>query len=80
MVDILVAVVVGCPDKSRLVGKSSCPLVASGTIGGMPSVGIVLRDPNSYLREFRRKRRKTPNGSVNKRDRELNPASPVLPV
>ena len=32
------------------------------TEGGMPSVGILLRDPSPYLREFRRKPRKTPNG------------------
>ena len=30
--------------------------------GGMPSVGVFLRDPGPYLREFRRKPRKTPNG------------------
>ena len=38
--------------------KSNCPLVGPGTIGGMPSVEIYLRDPNPYLREFRRKPRK----------------------
>ena len=26
-----------------------------GTIGGMPTVGVFLRDPDPYLREFRRK-------------------------
>ena len=31
-------------------------------LGGMPSVGVFLRYPSSYLREFRRKPRKTPNG------------------
>ena len=29
---------------------------------GMSSVGVFLRDPSPYLREFRRKPRKTPNG------------------
>ena len=42
--------------------KSNCPLVAPARIGGMPSVGVFLRDANPYLREFRRKPRKTPNG------------------
>ena len=35
--------------------KSNCPLVRLGTIDDMPSVGVFLRDPNPYLREFRRK-------------------------
>ena len=35
--------------------KSNCPLVGPGTIGGMPSVGVFLKDPSPYLREFRRK-------------------------
>ena len=26
-----------------------------GPIGGVPSVGVFLRDPSPYLREFRRK-------------------------
>ena len=30
-------------------------------MGGVPSVGVFLRDPSPYLREFRRKLRKTPN-------------------
>ena len=31
-------------------------------MNGMPSVGFFLREPSPYLREFRRKPRKTPNG------------------
>ena len=42
--------------------KANCPLVGPVSIGGMPSVGIFLRDPSPYLSEFRRKPRKTPNG------------------
>ena len=30
--------------------ESNCPLVGPGTIGGLPSVGIFLRDPSPYLR------------------------------
>ena len=37
----------------------------------------ILRDPNPYLREIRRKSRKTPNGYVDKRDLGL---SLVLPI
>ena len=43
----------------------------------MLSVGVFLRDPSPYLREFRRKPRKTPNGYVDKRDQGLNLAPPV---
>ena len=42
-----------------------------GAIGGVPSVGVFLRDPSPYLREFPRKTRKTPNGKVDKSDREI---------
>ena len=35
--------------------KSNCPLVGPETIGGMTSVGVFLRDPNPYFREFFRK-------------------------
>ena len=52
----LVDWLVGC----RL--KANCPLVGPGPIGGVPSVGVFQRDPSPYLREFRRKPRKTPNG------------------
>ena len=31
-------------------------------IGGVLSVGVILRNPSPYLRVFRRKPRKTPNG------------------
>ena len=58
--------------------ESNCPLVGPGTIGGVPSVGVFLRYPSPYLREFRRKPRKTPNGWVDKRDRGLNLAPPVF--
>ena len=42
--------------------KPDCLLVGSGTIGGMPSLGVFLREPDPYLREFRLKSRKTLNG------------------
>ena len=43
----------------------------------MISVEVFLRNPNPYLREFRRKRWKTPKGKVDKRDLELNQEPPV---
>ena len=42
--------------------ESNCPLVGPGTVGGVPSVRVFLRDPITYLREFQRKPWKTPNG------------------
>ena len=42
--------------------ESNCPLVGPGTVSGMPSVEVFLKDPSPYLREFWRKPRKTPNG------------------
>ena len=42
-------------------------------IGGMPSVTVLLIDPNKYLREFQRKPRKIPNSLVDKFDQESNP-------
>ena len=59
--------------------KANSLLVGPGPVGGMPSLGVFLRDPNPYLREIWRKTRKTPNGQADKRDRELNHA-PALPV
>ena len=47
-------------------------------MGVMPSVGVFLGDPSPYLSEFWRKRRKTPNGYTDKRDRGLNLTPPVL--
>ena len=29
--------------------KSNCPLVGPGAVGGMPFVGVFLRDPSPYL-------------------------------
>ena len=40
--------------------ESNFPLVGHGTIGGVPSVGVFLRDPSPYLCEFQGKTRKTP--------------------
>ena len=34
---------------------ANCPLVGPGTLGGMPFVGVSLKDPSPHLREFRRK-------------------------
>ena len=42
--------------------ESNCPIVGPGIIGGMPSVGVILRHPNPYLRDFMRKPQKTSNG------------------
>ena len=42
--------------------ESNSPLVGPGTIGGVHSVGVFLRDSSWYLHEFQRKPRKTPNG------------------
>ena len=41
--------------------KANCPLVRPGPVRIVPSVGVFLRDPSLYLREFLRKPRKTPN-------------------
>ena len=49
-------------------------------MGVKPSVGVFLRDPSPYLREFRRKPRKTPNGLVNKRNRGIEPGTSRLPI
>ena len=40
---------------------------------------LFLKDPSTYLREFRRKARKTLNGQIDKRDLGFNPA-PQLPL
>ena len=42
--------------------ESNCPPAGPGTIGEVPSVGDLLKNPRPYLREFRRKPRKTPKG------------------
>ena len=47
---------VGVGDKADCLKKGTRP------IGGMLSVWVFLWDPSPYLREFRRKPRKTPNG------------------
>ena len=41
--------------------ESNCPLGDPGTIGGVPSLGVFIRDPSAYLREIRKKTRKTLN-------------------
>ena len=56
--------------------KANCSLVGPGHIEEVPSVGIFLRDPSTYLRKFRRKPQKTRNGEVDKPDRGLNLALP----
>ena len=40
-----------CP---KLFGwlKANCPLMEPGPIGGVPSVGVFLRNPSPYLREL----------------------------
>ena len=42
--------------------EANCPLMEPGSIGGMLFVWVFLKDPSPYLREFRGKPRKTPNG------------------
>ena len=32
--------------------KANCLLMGPGPVGGVPSVGVFLRDPSPYLREF----------------------------
>ena len=44
--------------------------------GRVPSFRVFLRDPSPYLRKFQRKQWKSPNVWIDKRDRDLNPASP----
>ena len=46
----------------------------------MPLVGVFLSDPIPYLSDFPRIPHKTPNGKVNERDRESNPAPPVYRI
>ena len=51
--------------QNRLVAcrlKAKCPLVGTWPIGDVASVGVFLRDPNSYLLKFLKKPRKIPNG------------------
>ena len=57
--------------------KSSCHARDLELLVECPPWGVFLRDPNPYLREFRRKLRKTPNSYVVKRIRGLNPKPPV---
>ena len=42
--------------------KANFPLVGPEPIEEVSFVGVFLRDPSPYLREFRRKPRKTLNG------------------
>ena len=42
--------------------KTNGQLMGPGPIGGMSSVGVFLKDPSLYLREFQIKPQKTPNG------------------
>ena len=42
--------------------KTNCLHMRPGPTGGVPFVGVFLRDPSPYLREFRRKPQKTQNG------------------
>ena len=43
---------IGCRD------KANCPHVGPETMGRMPSVGVILRVPSPFLRNFRRNHRK----------------------
>ena len=42
--------------------KANCSFMGAGPVGEVPSVEVFLRDPSPYVREFRRKPRKTQNG------------------
>ena len=80
---LLNLVCIGCNKRVLVMvfeNESNCLHEGPGTIGGMPSVGVFLRDTSLYLHELRRKPRKTLKGNVDKRDRELNPAFFGLPV
>ena len=53
------------PSSKMLVGcrtDANCPLMGPALTGGIPPWGVFLRNPSPYLREIRRKPRKTPNG------------------
>ena len=41
--------------------KANCPLAGPGTVVGVHSIGVYLRDPRPYLSKFLRKPRKIPN-------------------
>ena len=58
--------------------KGNCPLVGPRRIVGVPSVGSFLRDSKPVFTPFSKKTQKTPNSSVDKRDRVLNQATPVF--
>ena len=64
-------------ENSERLGRQARPGVEPGLIGVVSLVGIFLRNPSPYLREFRRKPQKTPNDQVKKRDQGLNLATPV---
>ena len=49
--------------------ESNCPNERFGTIGGMPSVEVILIDPSPYLREINGNQ-----GLVDKNDRSPAPA------
>ena len=57
--------------------KANSPLVGFGPIGGVPSVEVFLRDPSSYLREFRRK---PPSGLGDKFVKYISTASMSNPI
>ena len=66
---------------AALVGwslKANCLLMGPGPIGGVPSMRVFLRNPSPYLRKFRRKPRKTQNGWVDMRERNLKLTLPVF--
>ena len=62
----------GCRD------KANCSHVGPGFIREIPFVEVFLRDASPYLLEFQRKRHKTQNNQVDKRDRLSNSSPPVF--
>ena len=50
--------------------KANYPLVEPGSTGAMPFVGIFIRDPSSYLCEFRSKPRKIPKARSTRATRD----------
>ena len=52
------------------------PIVSRGPIGGVPSMGVLLRDSSPYLGKLWRKPLKTKNNQVEKWDRDMNTSPP----
>ena len=60
--------------------KVNCPHTGFMSTGGVSSLLVLLRGFSPYLRKFRRKPRKTPNGYVKKWRQDIEPDSSHLPA